>query len=82
MCCYDPVNSQGYLDMKASKKDFVALAVSLRTLREDLNEATAENIDNLLELAWRKHVKEVARICGQANPAFRHSTFYDACGMP
>lgn len=67
--------------MKASKRDFVALAVSLRTLREDLNEATAENIDNLLELAWCRHVKEIARICGQSNPAFRHSTFYDACGM-
>lgn len=65
------------VDMKASRKDFKAIAQSLRDLKANMQAAES---DNAYAMAFRGHVMELCVIFKRANPAFDKQKFKDAIG--
>jgi len=50
-----------------TKKDFIALADSLRLLKADLAKASADGCDNAIDLAFDAHMVRVMNHCAKRN---------------
>ena len=64
--------------MSMSKKHYVNAAGILKRHREALNNATAENCDNMLDIAMNELVQEFANMFQRANQAFDRRRFVSA----
>jgi hypothetical protein len=64
--------------MVMTRKDFRALADCLYALKRDLDKASADGCDNLINIAFVEHVKRIGEFCARRNENFNFSKFRDA----
>ncbi len=64
--------------MKASRKDFEAMASELKRHRKALDKCSADNCDNAIDLEMNEHVQRIADILQRANGAFDRARFVRA----